>query len=144
MREQLKKALAGALQKAGISVAGEQIIIEHTNDLKNGDYATGVALAYAKQAGRSSRALAEEVVAALGRSPTGETLGAVDGISKIEIAGPGFINFYLASAFFAAAIKKANAAAGKWGKNTMLAGKRIMVEYTDPNPFKEFHIGLIN
>jgi len=140
MREQLKKALAGALQKAGISVAGEQIIIEHTNDLKNGDYATGVALAYAKQAGRSSRALAEEVVAALGRSATGETLGAVDGISKIEIAGPVFINFYLASNALTSSINAATEDE-KWGSNKSLDGKKIMVEYTDPNPFKEFHIG---
>ena len=140
MREDLKKAIAEALgrgpsretlQKAGVSAVAEHIIIEHTNELKNGDYATGVALQFAKQAGKSPRILAEEIAAHLGQ---------VEGISKIETAGPGFINFYLDPNTLASSINAA-IQEEKWGSNTSLSGKKIMVEYTDPNPFKEFHIG---
>ena len=77
------------------------------------------------------RELAEKIVA---------TLGTVEGVSKIEIAGPGFINFHLASSALADSLKSATET-DMWGANEDLKGKKIMVEYTDPNPFKEFHIG---
>ncbi len=60
--------------------------------------------------------------------------------SKIEIAGPGIINFILAPQVFSDAIQCARTEE-KWGSNSLNQGKTIMVEYTDPNPFKEFHIG---
>ena len=62
-------------------------------------------------------------------------------IEKIEIAGSGFINFFLSHEFFADSIAEILSAKEKWGSNESLSGKKIMVEYTDPNPFKEFHIG---
>ncbi len=107
------------------------VVVEHTADLAHGDYATNAALSYAKELGLPPRQLAEKIVA---------ELGAIDGVSKIEIAGPGFINFSLAPGTVAATIEKARAE-DMWGANTEKAGKKIMVEYTDPNPFKEFHIG---
>ena len=82
MREELKNAVAKALQN--IAIAGAEVSFEHTAEFKNGDYATGVAMRYAKQAGIAPRALAEKIVA---------ELGTIAGISKIEIAGPGFIKF---------------------------------------------------
>ncbi len=129
MKEKLKMAISAALESAGLS--GVEVSLEHPAELKNGDYSTGVALQYAKQAGMAPRALAEKIVASLGQ---------IEGVAKTEIAGPGFINFYLAPAALAEAVETA----GKedmWGSNKNLAGKKIMVEYTDPNPFKEFHIG---
>ncbi len=131
MQERLKKVISEALQKAGIAAASEKIALEHPSELTNGDYASGVALAFAKQAGKNPRALAEEIVAAL---------GSVDGVIKIEIAGPGFINFYLAPNELASSVNDA-VSEDMWGSNHELKGKKIMVEYTDPNPFKEFHIG---
>lgn len=128
-REQIRQALGSALGKSGISAA--EIQLEHPSDLKNGDYASGVALQYAKQVGKSPRALAEEIVA---------SLGAIEGVAKIEIAGPGFINFYLSGN---ALVSSCNEAIEQdmWGQGKTLADKKIMVEYTQPNPFKEFHIG---
>ena len=60
---------------------------------------------------------------------------------KIEVAGPGFINFYLSRDFFVDSIKKIIKQGEGWGKNELLKDKKMMVEYTDPNPFKPFHIG---
>lgn len=129
MRETLEKALITALQS--IDITAESVVVEHPTELMNGDYASGVALRFAKQAGVAPRELAEKIVSAM---------GTIAGISKIEIAGAGFINFYLDSAALAASLEKATSE-DMWGANTHEAGKKIMVEYTDPNPFKEFHIG---
>ncbi len=140
MRESLKKVIAGALAKTGISGVND-VSLEHPADLKNGDYSSGVALQYGKQAGVAPRALAEKIVTSIGE---------VEGVAKIEVAGPGFINFYLTPGALAASIENARAedmpalrslGVGGHGSNANLAGKTIMVEYTDPNPFKEFHIG---
>ncbi len=129
MRERLKKALATALGSVGVSDA--DISLEHPAELSNGDYSTSVALKYTKEAGIPPRALAEKIAAALGE---------ISGIAKVEIAGAGFINFYLDSSALASAVEEARTK-DRWGSGVQDAGKKIMVEYTDPNPFKEFHIG---
>src|SRR3989338_8150520 len=131
MPDVLKGAIAVAANAAGVSISANEVQLEHPAELKNGDYSTSVALKYTKEAGMPPRALAEKVVAAL---------GTIEGISKIEVAGAGFINFYLTQSALAEAVEKARAD-DTWGSGTLNAGKKIMVEYTDPNPFKEFHIG---
>lgn len=128
MRERIQEALKAALESVGLSA---DIPLEHPAELKNGDYSSGIALKLAKQAGIAPRALAEKVVAAL---------GSIEGVAKTEIAGAGFINFYLAPQAVASSIEQARGE-DMWGANKTLEGKKIMVEYTDPNPFKEFHIG---
>lgn len=129
MKAVLEQALIHALASLGVSDA--KPVIEHPSELSHGDYATSAALQYAKQLGKNPRTLAEEIVAAL---------GTVDGIEKIEIAGPGFINFHLANAEFARSLEEARRE-DMWGANVHETGTSVMVEYTDPNPFKEFHIG---
>lgn len=129
IREDIRTALAGALTRLGVASAAP--VIEHPADIAHGDYATSAALQYAKQLGTNPRALAEKIVA---------ELGSIDGVEKIDIAGPGFINFTLAPHTIAASINAAQTA-DMWGANAALQGKKVMVEYTDPNPFKEFHIG---
>lgn len=61
-------------------------------------------------------------------------------IEKIEVAGAGFINFYLSQEFFINSIKEISKNED-FGKNHSLEGKKLMIEYTDPNPFKPIHIG---
>ncbi|USN88208.1 MAG: arginine--tRNA ligase [Candidatus Nomurabacteria bacterium] len=67
--------------------------------------------------------------------------GQIEYVDRIEIAGPGFLNFYLSRDFFTAEIARINNSPEEWGKSDSWAGKKVLVEYTDPNPFKEFHIG---
>jgi arginyl-tRNA synthetase len=127
--DDIKTALLNALNDLGVTVAN--IPLEHPVEFSNGDYATGIALAKAKEAGMNPHALAEKIVA---------SVGTLQHVEKIEIAGPGFINFYLNKDAFAQAIETAQTS-DMWGSGTLVGGKKIMVEYTDPNPFKEFHIG---
>ncbi len=131
IRKSPKASIARSLNGLGIVVEADKVPLEHPADLKNGDYSSGVALQYAKQAGSAPRALAEKIVA---------SVGTVEGIAKIEIAGAGFINFYLTPAALAEAVEMARRE-DMWGSNATQTGKTIMMEYTDPNPFKEFHIG---
>jgi arginyl-tRNA synthetase len=67
--------------------------------------------------------------------------GKIVGVENIEVAGPGFLNFYLSGDFFSEKIATIETAGNNWGKNDSWQGKKVVVEYTDPNPFKEFHIG---
>jgi arginyl-tRNA synthetase len=123
------EALKRALENLGIE--GIEAALEHPAELTHGDFSTNIALAAAKREGVSPKALAEKIVAELSDVP---------GISRIEIAGPGFINFHLSREAFTettAAILKHK----EWGAGDMLSGQKIMYEYTDPNPFKVFHIG---
>src|SRR3989344_502463 len=126
--QSIRDALSRAFQTLGIP---EEATLEHPGELENGDYATGVALRHAKQAGMKPRELAEKIVAEAGK---------IEGVSKIEVAGAWFINFYLAPQTFAAVLEEARSS-DTWGANENEKGKKTIVEYTDPNPFKEFHIG---
>jgi len=130
MEERIRQAVQGALAQLGVKDA--PFVVERPGDMANGDYATNVALIAAKQLGKNPKELAEELAPHLR-----EALG-VDA-RDVSVAGPGFINIMLSREAVARAIE----AAGKedWGKGTANAGKRVMAEYTDPNPFKEMHIG---
>ena len=132
MKDTLQTIILNALGNLGIQA--ESVVLEHPADLAHGDYSTSAALAYAKAAQKAPRALAEEIVSAISSNMPKE-------IASIEIAGPGFINFKLSKEFFATVTNSITANPEAWGTTTLLSGKKVMVEYTQPNPFKPFHIG---
>jgi arginyl-tRNA synthetase len=135
MEFKIRKAIETILTQIG---AGDvAFVVERPAEASHGDYATNVALVASKALGRSPRESAQEMVEALSSS----TLLGATSISKIEVAGPGFINFTLACEAVTLAVTEAVAQGSEWGRGTEENGKRIMVEYTDPNPFKEMHIG---
>ena len=125
----IEKAVERALTELGVTSG--PITLEHPAELENGDYATGVALKFAKLSAKNPRELAEAIVA---------KLGVIEGVEKIDVAGPGFINFKLSPAAIVERLDHARTDE-KWGVGEVLVGKTIMVEYTQPNPFKQFHIG---
>lgn len=130
MEDRIRQAITEGLAALG---AGEvSFAVEWPVDPAHGDFAVNAALASAKQLGKSPREVAELLVPALT-----EALGA--DAARIEIAGPGFINVTLAPE--AVNTELAQASKDTWGKGTAHAGERIMVEYSNPNPFKEMHIG---
>ena len=90
MKEQLQnllfKSIAKIRKQGLISDLPEKIRLDHTKDKSHGDYATNIALVLAKQAKANPKELAQSII---------EHLGDVDFIKKTEIAGPGFINFFL-------------------------------------------------
>ena len=90
MNEVIRTAITDVLTELGIETS--DFVIEHPADLSHGDFACNVAMIAAKQLGKNPRELAEENVAKLE--------GQIEYVEKIEIAGPGFINFHLARDFF--------------------------------------------
>ncbi|OGI92082.1 arginine--tRNA ligase [Candidatus Nomurabacteria bacterium RIFCSPLOWO2_01_FULL_46_18] len=124
IQEKIKKLIQDALKNLGLEI--KEIFLEHPVDLRMGDYSTNVALRLGEN---SAQKIAEELNKNL---PTE--------VEKVEVAGPGFINFYLNKYFFQDSIKKILDDEG-FGKNQLHNNKKIMVEYTDPNPFKPFHVG---
>lgn len=129
----LRTKIEHALTLLGIS--SPKVVLEHPGDLAHGDFSTNVALAHAKELAMNPRELAEKIVAKLHEAMDSNL------IRDIQIAGPGFINFYLADSFFADTTKKILHQTDVWGTNDELSGQKVMVEYTQPNPFKPFHIG---
>ncbi|MEK7504852.1 MAG: arginine--tRNA ligase [Patescibacteria group bacterium] len=107
---------------------GEQAVIEVPTNLAHGDYSTNLALTSGKKAG--------DLVAELEQTKP-------EFIEKITVAGPGFINFFLKPEFVLGEVKRlvvgptSSALGGLRGANNI----KVLFEYTDPNPFKEFHIG---
>lgn len=114
-------------------ISGCSFSVEHPAILSHGDYATNVALHAAKLLGKNPRDVAEMLVQ--------ELEGKIAEVERLEIAGPGFINFHLTRDFFKEKITEAFSTKDQWGSNTLYTGKRVMIEYSNPNPFKEIHIG---
>jgi len=137
MQEKIRNSIETALRNLGIASA--DFTIGHPEDSKNGDFSTNVAMVAAKISKINPRDLAEKIAeelrSDLKNSPRSDLLK----ISKVESA-KGFINFYLSPEFFAEKTEEI-LKNEYFGKNKNLAGQKIMVEHTDPNPFKEFHVG---
>lgn len=132
MEQHIRNALIKSIKQLGVT-EDVDFIVEHPSDISHGDYATNVVLVLSKKLSKNPRELAQEIVADLEKQDLD--------LEKIEIAGPGFINFYLTRKFFKEENIRASKLGEEWGKNDSLSGQKILVEYTDPNPFKEFHIG---
>ncbi|KKQ92574.1 MAG: Arginine-tRNA ligase [Candidatus Woesebacteria bacterium GW2011_GWB1_39_10] len=127
------KIIAGIInQTLGIDNAD----VEFAENSEFGDYSCNVALVLAKSEGKNPRELAEEIRIKLSKSP--ELSKFVD---KIEVDGPGFINFWLKTDVLVSNLMQIEEEKEKYGQSDFLKGKKVVVEYTDPNPFKEFHIG---
>ncbi|KKP64998.1 MAG: Arginine-tRNA ligase [Candidatus Nomurabacteria bacterium GW2011_GWF2_35_12] len=110
-----------------------RVSLEHPVDLEMGDFSTNIAMVLAKENKTNPKELAEKIVKKLNKNLPTEVL-------KIQIAGAGFINFYLPKEFFVNSTREI-LENKNFGRNNIFEGKKVMVEYTQPNPFKPFHIG---
>lgn len=126
---EINKAIKKAIESLGWG--GAQFGVDHPREAAHGDYSTNVALILAKQVGKKPREVAELIVTELGKS------NEISCIEKMEVAGAGFINFYLKSEWITNKVQEIVTNNGE----KKFKGKKISVEYTDPNPFKEFHLG---
>lgn len=129
IRHKLQKSLEKAAEKAGI--VNPSVTLEHPDEISHGDFSTNIAMAYAKTLKQNPRALAEKIVEEFKKDVPDE-------VAMAEIAGPGFLNIRLKEEFF---IKGVLEIGEKFGMNTNSKGQKIIIEHTQPNPFKEFHIG---
>ncbi len=106
--------------------------IERTRDPSHGDFACNIAMRLAKAARKAPRDIAASIVAALEDSPS---------VDKVEIAGPGFINFYLSPAAFHAEIESILADGNAYGRQPAKKGPKILLEFVSANPTGPLHVG---
>ncbi len=132
MEEKIRRATEKALATLGASDI--RFAVEWPADMSHGDFAVNAALAGAKALGKNPKALAEELAPRIQKE-----LGA--DVESVMIAGPGFINIKLSKDAIRAQVARAVQEGESWGRGTEQDGKRIIVEYSCPNPFKEMHIG---
>jgi arginyl-tRNA synthetase len=122
-------ALPAEFRDAG---PGATPLIERTRDAAHGDFATNVALQLAKSARRKPRELAQAIV---------ERLPASELVSRVEIAGPGFINFHLAPPAYHAELLRIGELGAAYGRSRLGGGRRVMVEFVSANPTGPLHVG---
>lgn len=126
----LKEKLVNALNSLGLEVGVADIVIETSKSPIHGDYATNCALKFASRLKKSPRDFAQEIVGILEKS----------GIEKIEIAGPGFINFFLEKTTIGSVVKKVIAEGDNYGRAEK-KNKKINVEFVSANPTGDLHLG---
>ena len=106
--------------------------VERTRDASHGDFASNIAMRLAKPARKSPRDIAASIVTALGDN---------DQIAKVEIAGPGFINFYLSPSAFHAELNRILDRGAEYGRHEKRDAPKILLEFISANPTGPLHVG---
>jgi len=138
MRNRILKIIGGAIQ-AGIDKGQfaldktPELELEMTKDPTFGDYASNAAMMLASRLKTKPRKIAEDIAANI-QDPEGV-------IEKIEIAGPGFINFFVKPEFWARSLQAIDQAGEDYGKSEMGRKKKVQVEFVSANPTGPLHIG---
>ncbi|MDR2655065.1 MAG: arginine--tRNA ligase [Oscillospiraceae bacterium] len=138
-RVKIRKSLQSAIRSGvddGIfpdDAAPINFIIEIPADSSHGDFATNIAMLYAKPFNMTPRKIAEEIV--------GRIEIDAEYFEKAEVAGPGFINFRLKRRWFSYAVKKALEDGGNYGRSSYGGGKKVVVEFVSANPTGPMHMG---
>ena len=132
MKQAISEALAKALKSLGIADA--RIKLDYPENPDHGDFSTNAAMVHAKELKLPPKALAEKIVSEFRKAMP-------DAVESVDIAGPGFINFKVKDAVFSDEIISIVKGGAEYGWSQADKGRKVMVEYTDPNPFKVFHIG---
>lgn len=134
IRDQLRTALASALEAAGFPVPADGFALESTKLREHGDWSTNVALQVAGAAGAKPREAAERIVRALEAAPPAH-------VERIDVAGPGFLNFHLAPTWLHEVLRDVVATGERYGHGDALAGQRINLEFVSANPTGPLHAG---
>ena len=138
MRSLLQSLVAHALTRLhedGVlpdALGPDEVHIERTRDKAHGDFASNVAMTLGKAARTAPRALAERIVAAL---------PATDAVLRVEIAGPGFINFHLQPTAQLGVLLDVLTAGDAYGQSRIGNGQRVLVEFVSANPTGPLHVG---
>lgn len=135
VQNNLKQEIKDAVVKAGLA-AEEQIpdvILEIPKEKAHGDYSTNMAMQLARVAKKAPRMIAEGLIANFDQSKAS--------IQKIEIAGPGFINFYMDNSYLTKLIPAVLDAGDSYGETSVGAGRKVQVEFVSANPTGDLHLG---
>ncbi len=128
MKEEVINKLKNILIELGVE--NPNVVLNYPAQMQMGDISTNISMLYAKQLGKNPFELAEEIKNKFDLEKI-----------KVEAVNPGFLNFFFSPEYFTENVSKIIKEGNNFGKNQNLLGQKTIIEYTDPNPFKEFHIG---
>src|SRR6204780_3254679 len=137
LKSELERLLAQALHTLTGTVLPQAvdpawINVERARDASHGDYASNIALRLAKSAGRSPRQIADAIVAALPPSAL---------VARAEVAGAGFINFYLVRDAHSSVLRQVLERGERYGESDAAHGERVILEFVSANPTGPLHVG---
>ncbi|MCJ8007884.1 arginine--tRNA ligase [Lederbergia wuyishanensis] len=135
IQENLKKEIKTAVLKAELAKEEQipEVILETPKDKAHGDYSTNMAMQLARIAKKAPRAIAEQIEVNIDRSKAS--------IEKIEIAGPGFINFYMDNSYLTDIIRTILEQGEEYGRSNAGKGEKVQVEFVSANPTGDLHLG---
>jgi len=131
-KQQVEALVTQAVAEAFPQAGAVSVLIERPKNLDHGDFATNVALQLAKGVGKKPREVAEAIIAKIAQGGL---------VAKMDIAGPGFINFTLAAGSRFGVVAEANTQGKAFGRGTSGNGEKFMVEFVSANPTGPLHVG---
>lgn len=129
MKDQLIKKIQKAIESLGLEP--EKIMVEKTKNKNNGDYSSNIAMKLAGKLHQNPLQIASEIIKNLDLS----------NLDKVEVASPGFINFYVKNDYLLDNIKNVLELKENYGKNNIGEGKKVNIEFVSANPTGILHIG---
>ncbi|MED3561649.1 arginine--tRNA ligase [Bacillus xiapuensis] len=135
VQSKIKEEIKAAVLKAGLATEEQlpDVILETPKEKVHGDYSTNMAMQLARVAKKAPRMIAEALIENFDRSKAS--------IEKIELAGPGFINFYMNNSYLTDLIPTVLKAGEKYGETTVGNKQKIQVEFVSANPTGDLHLG---
>ncbi|MBT2573061.1 arginine--tRNA ligase [Bacillus sp. ISL-51] len=135
MKDVLKEEIKAAVLKAGLAEESQipNVLLETPKDKTHGDYSTNMAMQLARIAKKAPRQIAEELVASFDKGKAS--------IEKMDIAGPGFINFYMNNSYLTKLIPSVLEQGEAYGETNVGKGEKIQVEFVSANPTGDLHLG---
>ncbi|ENH96296.1 arginyl-tRNA ligase [Gracilibacillus halophilus YIM-C55.5] len=135
MQDQLKAEIKRSVLAANVATAEQlpEIILEQPKEKAHGDYATNIAMQLARVAKKAPRQIAEDIVEQIDQSQAS--------IRQIEIAGPGFINFFMDNQYLTKLIPTILQEGKQYGTSNTGQGKKVQVEFVSANPTGDLHLG---
>jgi len=137
VKEIITQLVSKTLIKKGVSpeeIASVSFVVEHPADISKGDYSTNIALSFSKTLKQNPVDFAHTLVNEMQNNLP-------DTIERVEVAGPGFINFFLSEKFFSESLKEVITSGENFGKKKIEENDVWAVEYASPNPNKSMHLG---
>ncbi|MUG48148.1 arginine--tRNA ligase [Paenibacillus woosongensis] len=135
INQSVKEAILNAVVAAGLANRDEvpAIVLEVPKDKAHGDLATNAAMQLTRIAKKNPRQIAEEIVKNIDYEQAG--------VERAEIAGPGFINFFLSKSYLYPVLEQIYAQGEKYGRVKLGEGKKVQVEFVSANPTGSLHLG---
>ncbi|MFD2761045.1 arginine--tRNA ligase [Lentibacillus juripiscarius] len=131
----LKQEIAAAVVQAGLAAEEElpEVILEKPKEKTHGDFATNIAMQLARIAKKAPRQIADDIVAHLDQAKAS--------VASVEVAGPGFINFFMKNDFLGDLIPAILEAGESYGRTDSGKGEKVQVEFVSVNPTGDLHLG---